>query len=138
MVGLYGAGRPSQPPKGNARWPSRHRADGLAGPRTVRENVRITAYLIANIAVTDPAGFQHDRERVGSVIAQFGGRHIVRGGAVQPLAGALGLKRLIVLEFPSVEAARRCYDSREYAPLLQLRLATARSHVALVEGYAPV
>jgi len=95
------------------------------------------AYLIANIEVTDPKGFEDYRARVGAVIAQYGGRYIVRGGAVRALEGEMGFRRLVVLEFPSAEAAQRFYDSPDYAPLLALRLASTRSTVALVEGYAP-
>jgi uncharacterized protein (DUF1330 family) len=69
------------------------------------------------------------------VIAQYGGRYLVRAGAVHPLEGELGIDRFVVLEFPSMEAARRFYDSPEYAPLLKLRTETTRSRVALVEGY---
>ena len=97
----------------------------------------MTAYLIADIEVTDPSAFEDYRARVGAVIAQYGGRYIVRGGAVRALEGDFGFQRLVVLEFPSAEAAQRFYDSPEYAPLLALRSASTRSLVSLVEGYAP-
>jgi uncharacterized protein (DUF1330 family) len=71
------------------------------------------------------------------VIAQYGGRYLVRAGAVHPLEGDLGMDRCVVVEFPSLEAARRSYGSPEYAPLLKLRMETTRSHIALVEGYVP-
>ena len=71
-----------------------------------------------------------------AVIAQYGGRYLVRGGAMHPLEGDLGIDRLVILEFPSLEAAKRFYESPEYAPLLELRTETTRSHVAFVEGYA--
>jgi len=61
----------------------------------------------------------------------------VRAGAVHALEGELGFDRFVVIEFPSLEAARRFYDSPEYAPLLKLRMETTKSEVALVEGYAP-
>ena len=56
---------------------------------------------------------------------------------MHPIEGDLGLKRLVVLEFPSVEAARRFYASPEYAPLLKLRQEAARSGIVLVEGSTP-
>ena len=95
------------------------------------------AYLIANIEVTDPEGFERYRTQVPAVIARHGGRYLVRGGTVHQVEGALGLKRLVILEFPSMEALRGFYDSADYAPLLRLRLDSTRSDVALVEGYAP-
>ena len=97
----------------------------------------MTAYLIANISVTDPDRYAGYRTQVPKVLAQYGGRFLVRGGALHPLEGDMGLDRFVVIEFPSLEAARRFYDSPEYAPLLKLRIQTATSQVALVEGYGP-
>jgi uncharacterized protein (DUF1330 family) len=71
------------------------------------------------------------------VIAAHGGRYIVRGGAHEAVEGNLPLRRLVILEFPSMAALRGFYASAEYKPLLALRLASARSDVTFVEGYAP-
>ncbi len=95
------------------------------------------AYLIVNIEVTDPAGFERYRMAVPPVIAAHGGRYLVRGGELHALEGALPLKRLVILEFPSIEAARGFYAAPEYQPLLALRLASTRSDLVLVEGYLP-
>jgi uncharacterized protein (DUF1330 family) len=43
---------------------------------------------------------------------------------------------MIMLEFESLDAARRFYDSPEYAPLLKLRKETTRSQVSFIEGLA--
>jgi len=96
----------------------------------------MTAYLIANIEVTDPEAFERYRAEVPRVIAAHGGRYLVRGGAQTPLEGTLPLKRLVILEFPSMAAAQAFYASPDYGPLLELRLASAKSDVVLVEGYA--
>jgi uncharacterized protein (DUF1330 family) len=94
------------------------------------------AYLIANIEVTDPAGFERYRAAVPAVIAAHGGRYLVRGGEKHVLEGNLPLQRLVILEFPSVQAAQAFYDSPDYAPLLKLRLDSTRSDAVIVEGYA--
>jgi uncharacterized protein (DUF1330 family) len=94
------------------------------------------AYLIANIRVKDPAGFEEYRAAVPPVIAAFGGRYLVRGGAQEAVEGDLKLARLVILEFPSMEALKAFYASPDYAPLLKLRLATTESDVSLVEGFA--
>ena len=93
-------------------------------------------YLIANIKITDPEGFERYRAGVPAVIAQFGGRYLVRGGAMERVENADGFNRVIVLEFPSLAAARAFYDSPEYAPLLKLRLDSTESQAILIEGYA--
>jgi uncharacterized protein (DUF1330 family) len=92
-------------------------------------------YLIANLDIQDQPTFQRYREEVVPLIQRYGGRYLIRGGEVETLEGHLGLKRLIVLEFPSVEAARAFYDSPEYQPVKQIRLQSAESEVALVGGY---
>jgi len=94
-------------------------------------------YLVANITVTDPERYKAYRDQVPAVIAQYGGRFLVRAGTVHPLEGELGFDRFVVAEFPSIEAVRQFYDSPEYAPLLKLRSETTQSRVALVDGYAP-
>jgi uncharacterized protein (DUF1330 family) len=95
------------------------------------------AYLIANITVTDPERYRSYRTAVPSVVEQYGGRFLVRAGALHPLEGEFGFDRFVVIEFLSLEAARKFYDSPEYAPLLKLRMENTKSQVAVVEGYAP-
>jgi uncharacterized protein (DUF1330 family) len=92
------------------------------------------AYLIAEIDVTDPAGFEEYRQLVPATIQQYGGRFLVRGGAVEALEGDWQPKRVVVTEFPSLEQARRWYNSEEYREAKALRFKTARSKVILVEG----
>jgi uncharacterized protein (DUF1330 family) len=77
-----------------------------------------------------------DREKVMPLIEKFGGRYLVRGGDVRRLEGNLPLHRLVVLEFPTLEAAQRFYDSAEYQPILKLRLDSTRSDVVLAQGYS--
>ena len=95
------------------------------------------AYLIANIDVTDPRGFETYRAGVPAVIAQYGGKYLVRGGTVEAVEGASPFKRLVVLEFPTMEQLKAFYHSPEYAPLIKLRMASSTGQVLLVEGYAP-
>jgi len=93
-------------------------------------------YLIANIEVTDPARFEEYRQKVTTLMAEFGGRYIVRGGEVRKLEGDLVWRRLVIVEFPTLDAAQRFYDSPAYQPLLNLRLASTRSDVVLAQGYS--
>ena len=96
----------------------------------------MAGYLIANLDVHDGATYDQYRQKVGAVIAHYGGRFIVRGGAIEPVEGDVAWKRVVVLEFPTYEAARRFYHSKEYAPLIALRAGAAKSDVILVDGYA--
>jgi uncharacterized protein (DUF1330 family) len=93
-------------------------------------------YVIAEVEVTDPATYEEYRKRVPAIVAQYGGKYLVRGGAVEFKEGGWNPKRLVVLEFASLEQARKWYHSPEYAPVLALRLKAARSKMVLVEGAA--
>lgn len=94
------------------------------------------AYLIANIDVTDARGFDAYRAQVPAVIAQYGGKYAVRGGAVTAVEGSSPFKRLVVLEFDTMDALAAFYHSPEYAPLIAMRQASSTGDVVLVEGFA--
>ena len=92
------------------------------------------AYFIVDNEVTDPAGFEEYRKQVPGTVEKYDGKFLVRGGQVQTLEGDWKPKRIVGTEFPSIENARRWYDSEEYRALKALRLRTARGSVVLVEG----
>jgi uncharacterized protein (DUF1330 family) len=92
------------------------------------------AYIIADIQVTDPAAYDGYRPLAGASIAQFGGRFVVRGGNVDLLEGEPRPERIVVIEFPDADAARRWYRSEEYQKALKIRQAASRGRVFLVEG----
>jgi uncharacterized protein (DUF1330 family) len=94
----------------------------------------MAAYFIADLDVTDPVGIEEYRKQVPATIAKYGGRYLVRGGAHETLEGDWRPRRVVVLEFPSVEQAKRWYDSEEYRGLKALRFKTARTNAILVEG----
>jgi len=97
----------------------------------------MAAYLIVDLTVTDPATMEEYRKRVPGTIAKYGGRYLVRGGAHQTLEGDWKPDRLVVLEFPSLEQARRWYDCEEYREPKAMRLRAGRAKIVMVEGVAP-
>ena len=94
----------------------------------------MAAYFIVDVEVTDPVGFEEYRKLVPATVAQYGGRFLVRGGAVEQLEGDWQPGRVVVLEFPSLEQAKRWYDSEEYRDPKALRFKTSRANMILVEG----
>jgi uncharacterized protein (DUF1330 family) len=94
----------------------------------------MAAYVIVQVDVKDAAQFDEYRKQVPSTIQQYGGRYLVRGGKSETLEGGWNPPRVVVLEFPSVEQARKFYDSPEYAPQKALRLSCTNSKMILVEG----
>ena len=94
----------------------------------------MAAYVIGDIDVTDPAVYDDYRRQVLATVTKYGGRFIMRGGKVEPLEGGWTPKRIVALEFPTLEQAQKWYRSPEYAPLIALRQRAARGRLILVEG----
>jgi uncharacterized protein (DUF1330 family) len=94
------------------------------------------AYLIAEVEVTDPAAYEGYKKLTPAAIAAYGGKFLVRGGAIDGKEGGWNPTRLVVVEFASMEQARKFYDSPEYAPALAIRKAASRSRLILAEGLA--
>lgn len=94
----------------------------------------MSAYLIAEIDLTDPVAYEEYRKQVPGVIAKYGGRYVVRGGKVESLEGGWSPKRLAVVEFASMEQALKFYRSAEYAPLIKLRQRASKGKLVVVEG----
>ena len=47
----------------------------------------MAAYVIAQLNVTDPEGFARYRDAVTEMVARYGGKDLVRGGATECLEG---------------------------------------------------
>lgn len=94
----------------------------------------MAAYIVAHLSVHDAEAFDAYRRQTPEVIAEFGGRYLVRGGAVEPLEGDWPVERLVIIEFPDKARARAFYDSDAYQALVPLRQAGASGTLALVEG----
>jgi uncharacterized protein (DUF1330 family) len=92
------------------------------------------AYVIVDVTVTDLKEMEEYRKQVPATLAKYGGRFIVRGGAHQTVEGDWKPNRLVVLEFPSMEQARRWYDSEEYREPKAIRLRAGRANLVFVEG----
>ena len=94
----------------------------------------MTAYVLGEIDVTDPATYDDYRKKVGATLDKYGGRFMARGGRAEVLEGGGAVKRVVVLEFPSYEQALKWYRSPEYAPLITLRQKASKGRLVLVEG----
>ena len=94
----------------------------------------MAAYVIADVDVTNPAGYEPYRPLAAASVARFGGRFLVRGGTADLLEGAPAPGRTVVIEFPDVDTAKRWYFSDEYQQALKIRQANSTARVILVEG----
>ena len=76
----------------------------------------MSAYVIAEVEVTDSETFEEYRKLVPPTIEAFGGRYVVRGGAIYGLEGDWRPGRMVVIEFADVERAKAWHGSEFYAP----------------------
>ena len=97
----------------------------------------MTAYVIAEVEVTDPEAYKAYQALVPPSLARHGGRFLARGGRTEPLEGAPPATRIVILEFESVDAAKRWYDSPDYSEALAIRKKSAKSRLFIVEGAPP-
>ena len=94
----------------------------------------MTAYVIVDIEVADPEGYKQYVKLAPEAVKLYGGKYIARGGINETLEGDWQAKRLVILEFPSIQQAKAWLDSPEYAPARTLRHQYARSNMVVVEG----
>jgi len=94
----------------------------------------MTAYVIVDIDVTDPEGYKEYIKLAPEAVKLFGGKYVARGGHTETLEGDWQAKRLVILEFLSVEQAKNWLNSPEYAPARALRHQYARTNMIVVEG----
>ncbi len=85
------------------------------------------AYVIAMLEVTDPVAYERYKAASPPTIAAAGGRYLTRGGERTALEGVHDGRRVVLLEFPTMEAARGWYDGEAYRAARELRATCARN-----------
>ena len=84
----------------------------------------MSAYLIAEHVITDAAKFDEYRAKAAPIIAKYGGRYLTKGGShALPEGGHWSPERVVIIEFPDMQALQRWYAAPEYRPLIALRKA---------------
>src|SRR5512132_525837 len=96
----------------------------------------MSAYMIVNIRITDPAAYAEYVKLTPGTLAPFGGRFVVRGGRTEKVDGTYEPHRVVVLEFDSYERAKAWWDSEEYRDAKPLRQRAAVTDMILVDGVA--
>ena len=95
------------------------------------------AYVIVDIDVTDPERYEQYKAATPATITAADGRYLVRGGGITILEGDWQPSRLVVLEFESLAAAERWYESAAYQAAKKLREGGARMRMVAVQGLEP-
>jgi uncharacterized protein (DUF1330 family) len=94
----------------------------------------MAAYIIARVEVTDWEQYREYTRATPEAIARYGGKFIVRGGEIVTLEGEPETRRLVVIEFQSLQRVQEFFNSPEYTKVKQLRLAAAVGQFLAVQG----
>ena len=91
-------------------------------------------YLVADMSITDPELFAEFAAAVPATVQQYGGRYLIRGGKCEVAQGDWTPKRLVVIEFGSMDQAKAWYDSPEFEGPKQTLARSSNSNFVFVEG----
>jgi uncharacterized protein (DUF1330 family) len=94
----------------------------------------VAAYFVAEIVITNPAGFQMYGPAVRATLQQYGGRLLTWGGPAELIEGGPEPKRVAIIEFADKAAVKRWYESAEHQTILRLRLDNSTGRFFIVEG----
>jgi len=91
------------------------------------------AYLILEIDWHDAARAAEYRRLLGPTLESHGGRTLV-ANEPRVLEGDWNPRRVVVIEFPTMDALQAWYKSEEYAPLIRIRNEGAKTRMIAVES----
>ena len=94
----------------------------------------MSAYVIVEIEIVDPVGYEEYRKLAGATVEKYGGKYIVRGGKAEVLEGDWNPKRIVVLEFRTMERAKQWLNCEDYREPRKMRHRTAKTKMIVVEG----
>ena len=94
----------------------------------------MSAYVIVEIEVVDPVGYEEYKKLAGATVDKYGGKYIVRGGKMAVLEGDWKPNRIVVLQFESMERAKEWLNCEEYREPRKMRHRTAKTNMIVVEG----
>jgi uncharacterized protein (DUF1330 family) len=94
----------------------------------------MAVYVIVRVEVTDQKRYRKYIEATPATIAKFGGRFIARGGQTLSLEGPQETRRVVILEFPSLERAKQWYYSDDYQAAKKIRAGAAKGELLVIEG----
>src|SRR5258707_15765629 len=92
------------------------------------------AYIIVEIEILDPIGYEEYKKFAGATVEKYGGKYIMRGGKTEVLEGDWQPKRIVVLEFESAQRAKERVNCEEYREPRKMRQRTGRTKKVLGEG----
>lgn len=94
----------------------------------------MSAFMIARVNVTDMNQYKEYTKLTPAIIEKFGGKFVARGGEVTTLEGEDETRRVVLLEFPTAQAAKDFYNSAEYQAAIKVRENASEGQFIIVDG----
>ena len=94
----------------------------------------MSVYVIFDVEIRDMVRYQEFVKGVKPAVEAAGGRYLARGGALKVYEGDWQPRRIVIFEFPSVEAFESFYNGDVYRELKPLRDACSSARLVSVEG----
>lgn len=94
----------------------------------------MSAFVVVEIDVHNQELYQSYTQLTPASIASYQGKFVARGGDTIVLEGEWNPKRLVILEFPSVEIANSWWHSEEYTKAREIRQKAANTKMIIIEG----
>ena len=93
-----------------------------------------SGYVIAQLKVTNREKYKEYVSQVSAVVKKFGGEYLVRNGEYQVVEGEDNFPRIVIIKFPTYEKALEWYNSDEYKPIKEIRLANSEGSNIVIRG----
>jgi uncharacterized protein (DUF1330 family) len=94
----------------------------------------LPAYVIFDVEIHDPARYQEFMSKVKPALEEAGAKYLARGGSHKVYEGDWQPRRIVLLEFPSVEAWETFYNGPVYQGLKAIRDECSSARLVGVEG----
>ena len=96
----------------------------------------MSAYLIVDTQIENPEKYEDYKKLAKPIAEKYGGVYRVRGGEMEVLETDLWTPtRMVIIEFPDMDAARGFVNSEEYAPIKPIRRNSAKCTLTIVDGF---
>jgi uncharacterized protein (DUF1330 family) len=92
------------------------------------------AYLLVELEIVDPIGFGEYRKAVVPLVEKYDGKYLAASDRVEALEGNWHPKRIVMIEFPSMQKAKEWFGCEEYREPSKIRKRTAKTKMILMEG----
>jgi len=97
----------------------------------------MAAFVISEVEILNEDSAHQYRQIAAASIEKYGGRYLARAAEPIVVEGASTHRRIVIVEFPSMQRLREWYESPEYAEALKFRITALDRRLMFIEGMNP-